>query len=103
METNPQNEPHTPTSRNHSDDGKLVPKLMTFAPSLYPKAIPRWLPVAANQDVQQIGAAAGMWDCRVQEHENAEALKISIAEMKLMVMSLQTKDSKWYSSAEQSV
>ena len=44
-----------------------------------------------------------MLDCRVQEHENAEALKISIAEMKLMVMSLQAKDSKWYSSAEQSV
>ena len=44
-----------------------------------------------------------MLDCRVQEHENAEALKISIAEMKLMVMSLQTNDSKWYSSAEQSV
>ena len=66
----------------NSDDGKLVPKLMTLAPSLYPKAVPRWLPVAANQDVQQIG---------------------SIAEMKLMVMSLQTKDSKWYSSAEQSV
>ena len=87
----------------NSDDGKLVPKLMTLAPSLYPKAVPRWLPVAANQDVQQIGSAAGMLDRRVQEHENAEALKISIAEMKLMVMSLQTKDSKWYSSAEQSV
>ena len=98
METSPQNEPHPPTSRNHSDDGKLVPKLTTLAPSLYPKAIPRWLPVAANQDVQQIGAAAGMWDCRVQEHENAEALKISIAQMMLMDMSLQTKDSKWYSS-----
>ena len=86
-----------------SDDGKLVPKLKTLAPSLYPKAVPRWLPVAANQDVQQIGAAAGVWDCRVQEHENAEALKISIAQMMLMDMSLQTKDSKWYSSEKKSV
>ena len=54
--------------------------------------------MAANQDVQQIGSVAGMLDCRVQEHQNAEALKISIAQMMLMDMSLQTKDSKWYSS-----
>ena len=60
----------------NSDDGKLVPKLMTLAASLYPKAVSRWLPVAANQDVQQIG------------------FKL----MMLMDMSLQTNDSKWYSS-----
>ena len=51
----------------------------------------------ANEDVQQIGAAAGVRDFRVQEHANAEALEISIALMMLMNMSLQTKDSKWYS------
>ena len=102
METRPKKEPTLPLPETmgwtNSDDGKLVPKLMTLAASLYPKTVPRWLPVAANQDVQQIGAAAGMWDCRVQEHENAEALKISVAQMMLMDMSLQTNDSKWYSA-----
>ena len=107
METRPKKERTLPLPETmgwtNSDDGKLVPKLMTLAASLYPKAVPRWLPVAANQDVQQIGAAAGMWDCRVQEHENAEALKISVAQMMLMDMSLQTNDSKWYSAEKKSV
>ena len=64
---------------------------------LYLKVVMRWLTVAANQDANQRSVAAGVWDCHVQEHANAEVLQTAAAKMTLVVSLLETKGGKWYS------